>query len=411
MTPFTCRHIEDLFIAGDVDALRQSADAQHHLEHCADCRELLDGIGDTDALLALAPPVAMPAATADAILAQVDMQQMRREKKRRRFAWLNELFGGGAGANPWRPTLWRQFDLRYFNFWFASFCAHVAAVVVLLVYPYELENLREDLFNEPNRFAALILEAPQQESKQKYRLDRIKKKREKSAAETSAGLKDKEDVLGRKTEAKKKDEIKQKFTRLFSGSGNAGSLLGSGGGGTISGSLSNLIGTVGKGSTGGGIAGLGIRGSGPMTGGGVGTSLGIGGIGTSGRLGGGGIGYGSGVGLGKRKDRGMITLSTPVVMGALPPDVIKRVINENKAQVRYCYERALQKDPALAGRIVIRWIISATGSVAAARVKESSLADESVGKCITTRVKRWKFPAPSGGGIVEVSYPFVFRSE
>jgi len=26
------------------------------------------------------------------------------------------------------------------------------------------------------------------------------------------------------------------------------------------------------------------------------------------------------------------------------------------------------------------------------------------------RVKRFKFPAPKGGGIVEVSYPFIFKA-
>ena len=42
--------------------------------------------------------------------------------------------------------------------------------------------------------------------------------------------------------------------------------------------------------------------------------------------------YGSGLGLGKRGKRGMISLSTPVVMGALPKEAIQKVINAWRAE-------------------------------------------------------------------------------
>ena len=219
-------------------------------------------------------------------------------------------------------------------------------------------------------------------------------------------------VKREKTKQQRQAEVKQRFSKLFSsGSGSgSGSLLGGGGGGTLSGTLSNVIGTAGAGSSTAGLAGLGIRGSGPMTGGGVGTSRGIAGIGTSGRAGGGGLAYGSGIGIGKKKGRGIIGLSTPVVMGALPKEAIQKVIDQNKAQVRYCYEIELQRNQNLEGRIMMTWVIAATGSVAKVKVHDSTMKHPGVERCIAAKIKTWQFPAPSGGGIVEVNYPFVFRA-
>jgi hypothetical protein len=34
----------------------------------------------------------------------------------------------------------------------------------------------------------------------------------------------------------------------------------------------------------------------------------------------------------------------------------------------------------------------------------------SVEQCIASAVRRWEFPKPQGGGIVQVSYPFVLKA-
>jgi TonB family protein len=316
-------------------------------------------------------------------------------------------------------------DLAFLNMLLLSIFFHVSLVVTFLVYPYDTESLREDLFSQPDRFAKLVLE-PQKEKKSTQ--DMLKKMRE-SVEKKQEAMKEKEPppdknkvvipqvtekVRPKKTEAQKQAEVKQKFTKLFSGasgaSGAAGSILGGGGGGSLSGTLSNVIGTAGAGSATAGLAGFGIRGGGPLTGGGMGTSRGIAGIGTSGRLGGGGMGYGSGVGIGGRKDRNLIGFSTPVVMGALPREVIQKVINENKQQIRYCYEVELQRKQDLEGKVGVKWIIAATGMVAKVLITESSLKNKNVEECIMAKIRTWKFPAPAGGGIVEVNYPFVFRA-
>ncbi len=98
----------------------------------------------------------------------------------------------------------------------------------------------------------------------------------------------------------------------------------------------------------------------------------------------------------------------PGVTGSLDKEIIRRVVRRHRNEIRYCYEKQLQKNPDLAGKVEVKFVISATGSVQFASVLNSTLGDDAVGKCITKRVKRWVFPEPKGGGIVAVKYPFMF---
>jgi TonB family protein len=323
-------------------------------------------------------------------------------------------------------------DLHFLNVAVMSLFFHIALIVTLLVYPYDTESLREDLFDKPDRFASLILEPPKEKDSNKNLLEKIKKEVEQKKEEI-AKTKPPEDVpkptkqvLTKITDIKppvkhtptkeeRESAVREKMTKLFAsggggGAAGGGSLLGGGGGGSLSGTLAGVIGTAGTGSATAGMAGLGIRGGGPLTGGGVGTSRGIAGIGTSGRLGGGGLGYGSGVGLGGRRERGALDIGPPRIEGALPMEVIKKVIDENKNQIKYCYETELQRDQNLEGRVAMTWVISATGSVATAQVRESTIRNGNVERCIVEKIKTWKFPAPAGGGVVTVNYPFIFKA-
>ncbi len=324
---------------------------------------------------------------------------------------------------------WKDLDLQYVNLLLMSIFFHLALIVTFMVYPHDTESLREDIFDKPG-VIALLLEPPKMDESTKNKLEEMKKKQERDKEKivqkeekkkpekvkerTPTKINDVQvkQVPREKSQADKQREVSEKFSKLFTGGtgGGQGSLLGGGGGGTLSGTLSNVIGTTGAG-TAGGLAGLGIRG-GSMTGGGIGTSRGIAGIGTAGRLGGGGNSYGSNVGkgLGGPKDRGMVSLSTPVVMGALPREVIQKVINDNKAQIRYCYEIELQRDQTLEGKVAVKWIIAATGAVEKVVVTETTIKSARVGQCLAEKIKGWRFPQPAGGGIVEVNYPFVFKS-
>lgn len=161
-----------------------------------------------------------------------------------------------------------------------------------------------------------------------------------------------------------------------------------------------------------GFGGLGLRGTG-RGGGGTGQgTIGLGNFGTIGRGGGKGDGeggYGRGVGnLGGRSARvPTVRGGGANVFGALSKEVIRRVVRRHLNEVKYCYEQQLTSRPDLAGRVTVKFVISPTGSVQSAVVSDSSLRNQAVESCVTQAVRRWTFPAPDGGGIVVVNYPFL----
>ena len=97
-----------------------------------------------------------------------------------------------------------------------------------------------------------------------------------------------------------------------------------------------------------------------------------------------------------------------VILGALDKAEIDRVISEDIEGIKYCYQQQLAVDNALAGKVVYKIVIAKDGSVSKVSVKESSLSSEPAKECISQRLSSLTFPAPKGGGIVIVSYPFVF---
>ena len=171
---------------------------------------------------------------------------------------------------------------------------------------------------------------------------------------------------------------------------------------TMSG-IGGLIGTKG---TQIGSGGLGGRGSGL---GGGGTADGLGGLGTRGR-GSGASGYGSGGGnFGSKGEGGIGTIGgDPIILGALDKSLIDAVIKRNMNQIRYCYQRELTKNPALGGKITVKFVIAKDGTVSSAQTKTSTMNSPAVESCINGRFMRFQFPEPKGGGIVIVSYPFIF---
>jgi TonB family protein len=97
----------------------------------------------------------------------------------------------------------------------------------------------------------------------------------------------------------------------------------------------------------------------------------------------------------------------PEVFGSLSKETIRRVIGRHLNEVRYCYEQRLVSRPELQGRVAVKFMIDPTGAVRTSALLSSDVGDAQVGSCINDAVKRWVFPAPEGGGVVVVNYPFV----
>ena len=148
-------------------------------------------------------------------------------------------------------------------------------------------------------------------------------------------------------------------------------------------------------------------------GGGKGSGIGLGGIGTIGHGAGTGTGQGYGAGAGRlggshQTKAVKVVQGDAQVSGSLPPDVIKRIVRQNFGRMRMCYENGLKSNPALAGNVVVKFVIDRSGAVSTATAGSSTLGDAAVVACIVRTFSALSFPEPENG-IVTVSYPITFN--
>lgn len=84
-----------------------------------------------------------------------------------------------------------------------------------------------------------------------------------------------------------------------------------------------------------------------------------------------------------------------------------RVVLENSAQIRSCYERRLKMNNALQGDLKLKIKIGGNGKVVASQVT-GSLHDSEVFTCVKNLAQTWTFGVPAGGSCAVISVPFQF---
>lgn len=94
---------------------------------------------------------------------------------------------------------------------------------------------------------------------------------------------------------------------------------------------------------------------------------------------------------------------------ALDQSVVKDVVMSYMPAIKNCYNQELKKDPALAGKVVIRFTVGPKGTITQAVVASSTLKNKEVEGCMLKEVKSWIFPEPRRGESVDISFPFVFK--
>jgi hypothetical protein len=86
---------------------------------------------------------------------------------------------------------------------------------------------------------------------------------------------------------------------------------------------------------------------------------------------------------------------------------VQNVIDNNRAQVRNCYERRLKVNNVLQGDLKLKIKVGSNGQIAAATVG-GTLKDNEVFGCVRSIAQRWSFPPPTGGPCAVVQVPFQF---
>ena len=310
-------------------------------------------------------------------------------------------------------------DVFYTKILAVALILQMGLIIALLITPVLPSMDDDDLFKNNSDFTKLILAA--QEKKKEKKEDLSGKKA--ASAKDDAGLfgkkdKPKEDKAASKKGAPTVDKDKREEDRkiamdalaalgLKGPEGAVSNVFGPGGLGS---GVNNALGGLKGASMGdaGGAGGLGSRGTGA---GGGGTGLGIGGLGSGTGRGSGGNGN---IDLGGRgKGTTKIVPGKIIYEGGLSREEIQRVINRVMSQIKYCYDKELNKDPNLEGKLVMFWLISGTGDVQSASAAQNTFSGASsapIEQCVSRIIQRLKFPTPKGGGVVNVTYPFVFSN-
>lgn len=304
---------------------------------------------------------------------------------------------------------------------------HVAAVAFLLVTSWVYTSFIKDKPQEP---ALVTIELPKKEEvirklepKQKVQVSEKKiKPTTKQATKNHVKKVTRSKVVAKNTPKTAKNTRNYKVnTTKATDVTRVGALAALGGiktgarnaEGLDANSLKNIR-AAGKGSGGGGI---GVGGSGGARGympgkgliagsaGGGSRASGAGGYGTRG-AGGGKAGYGKIAMVGGTSPISLSLDDEASVEGGLDRDQIQAVINRNIGQITYCYEKGLQGQPNIGGRVAIDFVIGTNGRVNTAKVAQTSLGSRVVENCMVQKLRSWKFPKPVGNVQVDVLYPF-----
>ncbi len=301
-----------------------------------------------------------------------------------------------------------------------SLLLHVFLIVGTYIMSKFDDSAADDLFKNENRVAQMLLRPPEPVKKRKkLDLSGLKSGSKVKGPEGKYARPDKpqKDKMASKAGAPRVDPKKQERDRRIALNSGLLSYLK----GDEAGAVSNVFGPGGLGTgineamgglkgpqvgDAGGAGGLGTRGTAP---GGGGNSLGIGGLGRGGR--GPGRGGDGRLDLGGRdKGRTRILPGRTIIKGGLKKAEIARVIQRNLPRFKFCYDKQLATNPNLDGKISVYFTIAPTGSVARASVVETSMHDDTVEECVLRVMRTLKFPKPKGGGIVFVTYPFIYAA-
>lgn len=100
---------------------------------------------------------------------------------------------------------------------------------------------------------------------------------------------------------------------------------------------------------------------------------------------------------------------SPVVAGPYRKEDIQRVIRMNLARFRRCYELVLMENPSATALADVRFTIGPKGTVIDAQVSLRKQSNPRLEACLEKTIRALRFPAPLGGGVVTVTYPFNFQ--
>ncbi|MCB9680022.1 MAG: AgmX/PglI C-terminal domain-containing protein [Alphaproteobacteria bacterium] len=94
--------------------------------------------------------------------------------------------------------------------------------------------------------------------------------------------------------------------------------------------------------------------------------------------------------------RPVVTWSRPEVRGILSPDTVAATFAADAEPLTYCYARALQRNPAIAGTLAVRFGVASDGRPRDPQVVDDGVGDEALRDCVFQRIGLMLIPDQVG---------------
>ncbi|MFU8802191.1 MAG: AgmX/PglI C-terminal domain-containing protein [Bradymonadaceae bacterium] len=105
-----------------------------------------------------------------------------------------------------------------------------------------------------------------------------------------------------------------------------------------------------------------------------------------------------------------VTIGDLQVTGSFDESVLEGAMAQHQQSLLHCYEYGYRGGGAKSGTATLSIVLSPSGNVASAMVRESTLQNRNIEDCIAGQARRWTFPAPAEGGIVRVDVTLNFHA-
>jgi len=92
-----------------------------------------------------------------------------------------------------------------------------------------------------------------------------------------------------------------------------------------------------------------------------------------------------------------------VISGDVDARAVQRAIRERWWKMRFCYDDALQRNPKLKGKTVVRAVIGPGGVLSDVRNAGSDLPDKAMVACVVAAYSQLSYPSPDGGTATFIS--------
>ncbi len=104
--------------------------------------------------------------------------------------------------------------------------------------------------------------------------------------------------------------------------------------------------------------------------------------------------------------------STPLV-GSIGREALAKVLQEHSGEITACYQRELEQDRSLEGKVKLKWTVQADGSVTDVEVDGAgtTLPNRRAVDCMVSRVAGWRFPPPKDGAIAVITNAWTLRTQ